>query len=87
MGNRKPAPLPVHGIARIFLTLPPIGAVLLILHLNGFKIANPMLFDTMSQDELFALITGYGYRVRLVDLSDQARAETMAWAYDTIRSI
>lgn len=47
------------------------GAVLPILHVNGFKIANPTLFATMSDDELRALFTGYGYAVRLVALSER----------------
>ena len=47
------------------------GAVLPILHANGFKIANPTIFGTMSDDELRALFTGYGYSVRIVALSER----------------
>src|SRR5690606_39249608 len=38
------------------------GAVLPILHLNGYKIANPAVLARIPQDELEALLTGYGYR-------------------------
>jgi xylulose-5-phosphate/fructose-6-phosphate phosphoketolase len=47
------------------------GAVLPILHVNGFKIANPTIFGTMSDDELRSLFTGYGYSVRIVELSER----------------
>lgn len=42
------------------------GAVLPILHLNGFKIANPTIFGTMTDEELKALFTGYGYNPYIV---------------------
>jgi xylulose-5-phosphate/fructose-6-phosphate phosphoketolase len=43
------------------------GAVLPILHLNGYKIAAPTIFDRIPADELVALFTGYGYRPVLVE--------------------
>jgi xylulose-5-phosphate/fructose-6-phosphate phosphoketolase len=42
------------------------GAVLPILHLNGYKIANPALLARLPDDELDALLRGYGYRPRHV---------------------
>ncbi len=42
------------------------GAVLPILHLNGYKIANPALLARLPEDELDALLRGYGYRPRYV---------------------
>ncbi|HEU4684613.1 MAG TPA: phosphoketolase, partial [Nitrospira sp.] len=42
------------------------GAVLPILHLNEFKIANPTIYGSMSDDELRALFVGYGYTPRFV---------------------
>src|SRR6266566_8954410 len=42
------------------------GAVLPILHLNGYKIANPALLARIPDDELDALLRGYGYRPRHV---------------------
>lgn len=38
------------------------GAVLPILHLNGYKIANPTIFSRISHEELESLLIGYGYR-------------------------
>jgi xylulose-5-phosphate/fructose-6-phosphate phosphoketolase len=49
------------------------GAVLPILHLNGFKIANPTTFGSMDHDEIGALFWGYGFQTRFVEISDQPR--------------
>jgi xylulose-5-phosphate/fructose-6-phosphate phosphoketolase len=43
------------------------GAVLPILHLNGYKISGPTFFGRMSDEELLALFTGYGYEPLIVD--------------------
>ena len=43
------------------------GAVLPILHLNGYKISGPTLFGRMSDDELLSLFRGYGYEPHIVD--------------------
>jgi len=43
------------------------GAVLPILHLNGYKIANPTVLARISDEELLALFTGYGYRPVVVE--------------------
>ncbi len=43
------------------------GAVLPILHLNGYKISGPTFFGRMSDEELLALFTGYGYEPHIVD--------------------
>ncbi|HTV84653.1 MAG TPA: phosphoketolase family protein [Dyella sp.] len=48
------------------------GAVLPILHLNGFKIANPTILSRISQDELADLFRGYGYEPYFVEGSDPA---------------
>src|SRR3954467_4423938 len=42
------------------------GAVLPILHLNGFKIANPTLLARIPEEELLHLFTGYGYAPRVL---------------------
>lgn len=66
------------------------GAVLPVLHLNGFKISNPTLFAAMSDAELSSLFQGYGYSVRIVDqldyIHDQLTTD-LNWAYDAIREI
>jgi xylulose-5-phosphate/fructose-6-phosphate phosphoketolase len=43
------------------------GAVLPVLHLNGYKIAAPTVLDRIPREELTALFTGYGYRPVLVE--------------------
>lgn len=65
------------------------GAVLPILHLNGYKISNPTIYGTMSDDELLGLFTGYGYQVVFVegDDLDASLYGAMDWAYHEIRRI
>ncbi|HSX28352.1 MAG TPA: phosphoketolase family protein [Candidatus Saccharimonadales bacterium] len=68
------------------------GAVLPILHLNGYKISAPTVFGRMSNYELMALFSGYGYHPRIVDATvtddpQAAMAEAMDWAYDLIQEI
>lgn len=43
------------------------GAVLPIVHLNGYKISGPTIYGRMSDEELVALFTGYGYEPHFVD--------------------
>ena len=45
-----------------------------ILHLNGYKIANPTVLARIPEDELVALLEGYGYRPLLVTGVDGRRA-------------
>jgi xylulose-5-phosphate/fructose-6-phosphate phosphoketolase len=68
------------------------GAVLPILHLNGYKISNPTVFGRMSDEELLSLFTGYGYQSRIVDGTHPEHVhkhmeEAMDWAYHTIQNI
>ncbi len=65
------------------------GAVLPIVHLNGYKISNPTIYGTMSDDELLALFTGYGYQPIFAegDDLDAALYGAMEWAYHEIRRI
>jgi len=59
------------------------GAVLPILHLNGYKIANPTVLARIPRDELEALLTGYGYRPYFVEGSEPALVhQDMADAVD-----
>ncbi len=48
------------------------GAVLPILHLNGYKIANPTVLARISEDELRALFEGYGYKLHFLEGHDPA---------------
>ena len=53
-----------------FLDPATCGAVLPILHLNGYKIANPTIFGSMSDTELTKLFEGYGWHPIIVDGKD-----------------
>src|SRR4029077_13525055 len=68
------------------------GAVLPILHLNGYKIANPTVLARMSDGELAQLLTGYGYDPYFVegsepDVMHQIMAGTLDTVIQEIRSI
>ncbi|MEM9924564.1 MAG: phosphoketolase family protein [Cyanobacteria bacterium P01_D01_bin.50] len=60
------------------------GAVLPILHLNGYKIANPTILARMSHEELQKLFEGYGYKPYFVEGSEpEAMHKLMAATLDT----
>ena len=60
-GEAETGPLATAGI-RINFSIPVTdGAVLPILHLNGYKIASPTVLARISHDELNHLFSGYGY--------------------------
>jgi xylulose-5-phosphate/fructose-6-phosphate phosphoketolase len=68
------------------------GAVLPILHLNGFKIANPTILARISREELTDLLKGYGYEPHFVEGNDpalvhQALAGTLDGILADIRAI
>jgi xylulose-5-phosphate/fructose-6-phosphate phosphoketolase len=68
------------------------GAVLPILHLNGYKIANPTLLGRMPEDDLRSLFVGYGYEPLFVEGSDpeamhRLMADTLDVVADRIRAI
>src|SRR5260221_2852953 len=60
-GEAETGPLAASWHANRFLTPARDGAVLPILHLNGWKIANPAVLARIADDELDALLRGYGY--------------------------
>ena len=61
-GEAETGPLATSWHANKFLNPVRDGAVLPILHLNGYKIANPTVLGRMSDEELNQLFTGYGYK-------------------------
>ena len=68
------------------------GAVLPVLHLNGYKIAGPTVLARIPEDELAELLRGYGYAPRFVSGSDpmpmhQQMAAALDWALDEIARI
>ena len=59
------------------------GAVLPILHLNGFKIANPTVLARIGRDELTSLLSGYGHEPHFVEGDDPAQVhQALAAALD-----
>ncbi|MGW2221234.1 phosphoketolase family protein [Nonomuraea sp. NPDC001684] len=60
------------------------GVVLPILHLNGYKIANPTVLARIPQDELVKLMEGYGYRPHLVGPDHEEMARTLDTVFDEI---
>jgi xylulose-5-phosphate/fructose-6-phosphate phosphoketolase len=65
------------------------GAVLPIIHLNGYKISGPTIFGRMSNDELTNLFKGYGYEPFIVEGEelDQKMMDTLETCYARIASI
>ena len=91
-GEAETGPLAASWHSNKFLNPAHDGAVLPILHLNGYKIANPALLARISHEELESLFTGYGYQPYFVEGSDpelmhQAMAATLDIAIDKIRTI
>jgi xylulose-5-phosphate/fructose-6-phosphate phosphoketolase len=91
-GEAETGPLATSWHSNKFLNPAGDGAVLPILHLNGYKIANPTLFDRIPRDELESLFVGYGYKPYVVEGSDPAQmhaamAETLDQVIDEIRTI
>ena len=62
----RPGPLAASWHSNKFLNPRRDGAVLPILHLNGYKIANPTVLARIPEDELLALFRGYGWEPMLV---------------------
>jgi xylulose-5-phosphate/fructose-6-phosphate phosphoketolase len=90
-GEAETGPLATSWHSNKFLDPVTDGAVLPILHLNGYKIANPTILARIPAPELHALMTGYGYDPIEVAGSDpdemhQAMAAAMDRAFDAIRA-
>jgi xylulose-5-phosphate/fructose-6-phosphate phosphoketolase len=71
-GEAETGPLAASWHSNKFLNPVTDGAVLPILHLNGYKIANPTLLARIPKEELEALFVGYGYKPYFVEGSDPA---------------
>ncbi len=69
-GEAETGPLAASWHSNKFLNPIRDGAVLPILHLNGYKINNPTLLARISHEELEALFTGYGWTPRFVEGDD-----------------
>ncbi len=91
-GEAETGPLATSWHSNKFLDPATDGAVLPILHLNGYKIANPTVLARIPPAELEALLAGYGYTVHTVAGDDpkavhQQLAATMDAVIGEIRAI
>ena len=91
-GEAETGPLATSWHSNKFLNPATDGAVLPILHLNGYKIANPTVLARISHDELERLFQGYGYQPYFVEGDDptemhQRMAGTLDRVLDQIASI
>ncbi|HXI45684.1 MAG TPA: phosphoketolase family protein [Candidatus Acidoferrales bacterium] len=84
-GEAETGPLAASWHSNKFLDPSRDGAVLPILHLNGYKIANPTVLARIPEAELVALFEGYGYHPYIVAGDDPATVhQALAAALDTI---
>jgi xylulose-5-phosphate/fructose-6-phosphate phosphoketolase len=84
-GEAETGPLATAWHSNKFLNPASDGAVLPILHLNGWKIANPTLLARISREELDQLLRGYGWTPHYVEGSEPAAMhEAMASTLDTV---
>jgi xylulose-5-phosphate/fructose-6-phosphate phosphoketolase len=84
-GEAETGPLATAWHSNKFLNPVTDGAVLPILHLNGYKIASPTVLARISGEELEHLFLGYGYEPHLVEGSEPgATHQSMAATLDTV---
>jgi xylulose-5-phosphate/fructose-6-phosphate phosphoketolase len=72
-GEAETGPCATSWHSNKFLNPAKDGAVLPILHLNGYKIANPTVLARISDEELRSLFEGYGYEPRILEGDDPAK--------------
>ena len=84
-GEAETGPLAASWQLNKFLNPKNDGVVLPILHLNGYKIANPTILARISKDELTMYFKGMGYEPYFVEYKNDAQVhEDMAYALETI---
>ncbi|MHB8564896.1 MAG: phosphoketolase family protein, partial [Acidiferrobacteraceae bacterium] len=91
-GEAETAPLEGSWKSTKFLNPVRDGAVLPILHLNGYKISGPTVLARISEEELLSLFRGHGYEPLLVAGDDplrvhQAFAAALDQSHDAIRAL
>ncbi len=91
-GEAETGPLATAWHSNKFLNPKTDGAVLPILHLNGFKIANPTVFSRISHEEVEMFFKGCGWEPRFVEGDDpmvmhQKMAAALDWAVREIQRI
>ncbi len=84
-GEAETGPLAASWHSNKFLNPVRDGAVLPILHLNGYKIANPTVLARLSKEELTSLLTGYGHKPYFVEGDEpEAMHQLMAATLDAV---
>jgi xylulose-5-phosphate/fructose-6-phosphate phosphoketolase len=91
-GEAETGPLAASWLSNVFLNPARDGAVLPILHLNGYKIANPTVLDRIPEEDLLSMMRGFGYQPYVVSGDDPALvhhelAATLDRALDEIAAI
>ncbi|HXT23365.1 MAG TPA: phosphoketolase family protein [Candidatus Eisenbacteria bacterium] len=91
-GEAETGPLAASWHSNKFLNPARDGAVLPILHLNGYKIANPTLLGRMTDEKLAQLFSGYGYKPHFIEGHEpnamhQQMAELLETTLAEIRTI
>ena len=91
-GEAETGPLATAWHSNKFLDPATDGAVLPILHLNGYKISNPTVLARITREELEQLLRGYGWTPYFVEghepeLMHQAMAATLDTAVEQIKKI
>ena len=91
-GEAETGPLAAAWHSTKYLNPVTSGAVLPILHLNGYKLSGPSLFGRMSNEELKDLFCGYGYSIRIVEGDQPEKVhrdmyDAIDWSYESIKSI
>jgi xylulose-5-phosphate/fructose-6-phosphate phosphoketolase len=84
-GEAETGPMATSWHSNKFLNAASDGAVLPILHLNGYKIANPTILARISHEELEQLFRGYGYKPHFVEGDDPEKMhQLMAATLDAV---
>jgi xylulose-5-phosphate/fructose-6-phosphate phosphoketolase len=84
-GEAETGPLAASWHSNKFLNPVRDGAVLPILHLNGYKIANPTVLARLSEDELTNLLVGYGHKPYFVEGDEpEVMHQLMSATLDTV---
>jgi len=91
-GEAETGPLATSWHSNKFINVKKDGAVLPVLHLNGYKIAGPTLFGRMTDEKLSQFFTGCGYNPRFIEGDDPKVLhpkmwELLDWAYGEIRRV
>ncbi|MBO3747650.1 phosphoketolase family protein [Streptosporangiaceae bacterium NEAU-GS5] len=83
-GEAETGPLATSWHSNKFLDRRLDGVVLPILHLNGYKIANPAVLARIPETDLISLFEGYGYRPHIVGPDHKEMADTLDQIFDEI---